>query len=111
MNIINVNGMNITIDQEGFLENISEWSPAVAEILAQRQGVILNEAHWEVLRVTRDFYEQYEFSPNQRPFVKYIGLMLGADKGNSRYLMHLFPGSPAKVASMIAGLPKPSHCF
>ena len=46
-----------------------------------------------------------------RPLVKYCRLNLGADKGSSIYLMSLFPGSPAKLGSKIAGLPKPENCL
>jgi len=43
--------------------------------------------------------------------VKFCRLKLGADKGRSIYLMSLFPGSPAKLGSKIAGLPKPDNCL
>ncbi len=46
-----------------------------------------------------------------RPLVKYCALKLGPDKGRSIYLMSLFPGSPAKLGSKIAGLPKPDNCL
>ena len=46
-----------------------------------------------------------------RPLVKYVSQTLGSDKGSSIYLLQLFPGSPAKVASKIAGLPRPEHCL
>ena len=36
---------------------------------------------------------------------------LGADKGRSISLLSLFPGSPAKLGSKIAGLPKPDNCL
>ena len=34
-----------------------------------------------------------------------------AEKGQSRYLMGLFGGSPAKLSAKIAGLPKPENCL
>jgi tRNA 2-thiouridine synthesizing protein E len=46
-----------------------------------------------------------------RALVKYCGLRLGADQGRSIYLLSLFPGSPAKLGSKIAGLPKPDNCL
>lgn len=109
--MLNVDNECIAIDQDGFLKDLSDWTPQVADALAERQGIVLSEAHWELLEMTRDFYREYDFSPNQRPFVKYVQQKLGPGKGNSRYLMKLFPGSPAKLASMISGIPKPSHCF
>ena len=35
----------------------------------------------------------------------------GKEKGSSMYLLQLFPGSPAKIGSKIAGLPKPDNCL
>ena len=36
---------------------------------------------------------------------------LGKEKSRSIYLMQLFPPSPARVASKIAGLPRPENCL
>ena len=98
-------------DGEGFLRNLSDWTPAVAEQIAVRENVVLSEAHWEVLNLLRRYYETYDASPAMRPLVKYCSLELGADKGTSIYLLKLFPGSPAKIGSKIAGLPKPDNCL
>ena len=46
-----------------------------------------------------------------RALVNYVRLKLGPDKGRSIYLLKLFPGSPAKIGSKIAGLPKPANCL
>lgn len=98
-------------DNEGFLRNLSDWSPAVAEQLADAEGLELSEAHWEILHLLREYYREYDSSPAMRPLVKYCAIKLGADKGKSIYLLSLFPGSPAKVGSKIAGLPKPDNCL
>ena len=101
----------IELDKEGFLKNLVDWEPKVAETLANNEEIALTEAHWEILWLLRGFYEQYQLSPAMRPLIKYIGQELGADKARSIYLMQLFPGSPAKLASKIAGLPKPDNCL
>ncbi len=98
-------------DTEGFLRDLADWSPAVAEQVAEAEGVALTEAHWEVLHLLRDYYAQFDSSPAMRALVKYCGIKLGADKGKSIYLLSLFPGSPAKLGSKIAGLPKPDNCL
>ncbi|MBN7797746.1 TusE/DsrC/DsvC family sulfur relay protein [Parahaliea mediterranea] len=98
-------------DKEGFLRELDDWSPAVAEQLAAAEGIALGAAHWEVIELLRDYYRQFESSPAMRPLVKYCALKLGPDKGKSIYLMSLFPGSPAKLGSKIAGLPKPDNCL
>ncbi|MGM0915777.1 MAG: TusE/DsrC/DsvC family sulfur relay protein [Pseudomonadota bacterium] len=101
----------IPLDPEGFLVNMEDWSPEVAEQLAVEEGIVLSEEHWEVIRVLRDFYARFEQAPAMRPLVKAVGQALGPDKGRSMHLMKLFPGSPAKVGARLAGLPKPTNCL
>ena len=98
-------------DKEGFLRKLSDWEPSVAKQIAGAEDLDLTPAHWEILHLLRDYYLQYDSSPAMRPLVKYCALQLGADKGRSIYLMSLFPGSPAKIGSKIAGLPKPDNCL
>jgi tRNA 2-thiouridine synthesizing protein E len=98
-------------DKDGFLRKLSDWGPQVAEQIARRENLELTPAHWEVLHLLRAYYLEYDSSPAMRPLVKYCALNLGPDKGKSIYLMSLFPGSPAKIGSKIAGLPKPDNCL
>ena len=98
-------------DKEGFLRRLSDWQPDVAEQIAAAENLELTPAHWEVLQLLRDYYQEYDASPAMRPLVKYCALKLGPEKGRSIYLMSLFPGSPAKLGSKIAGLPKPDNCL
>jgi tRNA 2-thiouridine synthesizing protein E len=98
-------------DREGFLRSLEDWTPEVAEQIAAREQLLLTEAHWEVIGLLRDYYREFDSSPAMRPLVKYCALKLGSDKGKSIYLLSLFPGSPAKLGSKIAGLPKPDNCL
>lgn len=101
----------IALDPEGYLVDLDDWSPAVAEALAAEEGRELTGEHWEVIEILRGFYQRYEMAPAMRPLVKAIGQQLGPDKGRSIHLMRLFPDSPAKVAARLAGLPKPTNCL
>lgn len=101
----------IPLDDEGFLIDRDDWSEPLAALLAQREGIAFGPEHLEVILLLRQFYLQYQLSPAMRPLVKYLAQQLGPDKGNSLYLLRLFPGSPAKLASKIAGLPKPDNCL
>ena len=103
--------MTIEFDEEGYLRNLNDWSETVAVEIAASEGISLSEAHWEIISIIREFYQNYELSPAMRPLVKTVSLKLGKDKGKSIYLMKLFPGSPAKVVAKIAGLPKPDNCL
>ncbi|MEH6492389.1 TusE/DsrC/DsvC family sulfur relay protein [Halopseudomonas sp.] len=106
-----VNGQPVAVDREGFLLDLQDWSEAAAAALAAQEGITLTAAHLEVLLVLRDFYHTYQLSPAMRPLVKYVGQQLGKEKGTSLYLLSLFPGSPAKFAAKLAGLPKPDNCL
>ena len=99
------------VDDQGFLLDLKDWNSELAEQLAREEGIVLSDAHWEILYLLRDFYHEYELSPAMRILVKQTKLKLGEAKGNSHYLLSLFPGSPAKLASKIAGLPKPTNCL
>lgn len=99
------------VDDQGFLLDLNDWSRELAEQIAQAEGVHLSPSHWEIIDLLRDFYKEYEISPAMRILVKQTKLKLGEAKGNSHYLLSLFPGSPAKLASKIAGLPKPTNCL
>ena len=83
----------------------------MAQQIARSEGIELTPEHWEVLELLRSYYREFDASPAMRPLVKYCALKLGADKGRSIYLLRLFPGSPAKIGSKIAGLPKPENCL
>ncbi|WGL16991.1 TusE/DsrC/DsvC family sulfur relay protein [Microbulbifer bruguierae] len=106
-----IEGKEIPLDKEGFLRHLEDWSPQVAEALAAQENIALTEDHWDVIRLLQDFYREFELSPAMRPLVKYVGQHLGAEKGRSIFLMQLFPPSPAKIGSKIAGLPKPTNCL
>ncbi|MBK1871640.1 MULTISPECIES: TusE/DsrC/DsvC family sulfur relay protein [unclassified Marinobacter] len=99
-------------NNEGFLENPNDWTPEIAAIIAADDQIELNENHLEIIEFLRCFYKEHEMSPpSNRLFVKSVKEALGEDKGNSIYLMQLFPGTPAKTACRIAGLPRPTNCL
>ena len=106
-----INNNTVALDDEGYLLHLDDWSKPVAEYLSIEENIQLADAHWEIIKVIRDFYQQYELSPAMRPLVKAVTLALGAEKGKSIYLMKLFPESPAKQAAKLAGLPKPTNCL
>jgi tRNA 2-thiouridine synthesizing protein E len=99
------------LDEEGYLLNLQDWTPELANQLARELNLELTDAHWEIIHLLRNFYNEYEVSPAMRPLVKAVSKALGSEKGRSIYLMTLFPGSPPKLAAKIAGLPKPANCL
>ena len=101
----------ILLDKEGYLRNLDDWQINIATQLAANEKITLNPAHMEIIHLLRDFYRQHQHSPATRALVNLVARELGSDKGKSIYLMKLFTGSPAKMASKIAGLPKPDNCI
>ncbi|MFQ3236101.1 MAG: tRNA 2-thiouridine synthesizing protein E [Paraglaciecola sp.] len=104
-------GKIIPIDKAGYLLNVEDWQPQLAEILAKSEEIELTESHWEVVNFVREFYLEYNTSPAMRALVKAMQIKFGPEKGNSRYLFRLFKKGPAKQATKIAGLPKPARCL
>lgn len=98
-------------DENGFLCDPASWSLEVARVLAAEESIELGEAHLEVLRVLRAYHARHAHVPAMRALVSVVRRELGAEKGRSVYLLQLFPGSPARVAAKLAGLPKPEHCL
>ncbi|BBN81819.1 sulfurtransferase TusE [Pseudoalteromonas sp. A25] len=109
--MLELNNQSIETDKQGYLLDHTQWTPELAPIIAEQEGITLTEAHWEVVNFVRDFYEEYSTSPAIRMLVKAMAKALGEDKGNSMYLYKLFPKGPAKQATKIAGLPKPARCI
>lgn len=98
-------------DSEGYLLDLHDWNEDVARALAAEEGIELGDAHWQLIALIRDFYADYHVSPAMRVLVRQVRERLGEEQGTSRYLMKLFPGSPAKRLARIAGLPRPTHCL
>jgi len=107
---IEVNGKSLEVDEEGYLANLNDWEPAVAEVMAKDEGLELTEDHSEIINFLREYYEEYQIAPAVRVLTKAVGKKLGKDKGNSKYLYELFPYGPGKQACKLAGLPKPTGC-
>ena len=107
---LEIDGKSYETDEEGYLANITEWQPALADAMAEADGTSLSDNHWEVIKFLREYFEEYQIAPAVRVLTKAIGKKLGKDKGNSKYLYELFPYGPAKQACKYAGLPKPTGC-
>lgn len=98
-------------DKEGFLLDLTLWDEDIARSIAYKENIELSDAHWELLYSARDYHARFDISPEMRPFIKWVAQNFGPEKGRSIYLLQLFPNSPAKIISKIAGLPKPPNCL
>lgn len=98
-------------DAEGYLRDLDNWNESMAEAIATADNIALSPAHWEIIHLIRQFYNEFERSPTTRVLLKYLSKHLGPEKASSIYVMTLFPGTPAKTIAKIAGLPKPTNCI
>ena len=103
-------GAEIAHDEEGYLADIGEWTPELAELIAKSENIDMTPEHWEVVDFLREYYEEYQIAPAVRILTKEMTKRHGKAKGDQRYLYSLFPYGPAKQACKIAGLPKPTGC-
>jgi len=110
MATVEFEGKQVSVDEEGYLLDLSDWSEGLADVFAKKEGIELTPAHWEVINFLRQYYDEYQIAPMVRVLTKAIGKKLGPDKGNNKYLYQLFPEGPAKQACKFAGLPKPTGC-
>jgi len=108
---IEVNGQSIATDQQGYLLEYTQWTEALAQVMADKDGFELTAEHWEVINFVRNFYLTYNTSPAIRALTKAMKAEFGEQKSSSRYLFRLFPEGPAKQATKYAGLPKPKRCL
>ncbi|MCU7933888.1 MAG: TusE/DsrC/DsvC family sulfur relay protein [Candidatus Thiodiazotropha sp. (ex Dulcina madagascariensis)] len=103
---IEVEGQLIAIDEEGYLLDFDDWSPAVTEALAEADGVRLTEEHWLLIDFLHRFYKEYEIAPEIPILARNLCKDQNDCRWTKRYIETLFPGG-AKMACRYAGLTKP----
>ena len=108
---LSIGNKTLPLDKDGYLRNLEDWDREVAHTLALQEGISLTKKHWEIIHLLRDFHHTHGLSPIMRVLVKLVKKEYGLEKGNSQYLLGLFPGNPATLASKIAGLPRPTNCL
>lgn len=104
-------GRKLALDARGYLIDWQSWSETVATTMAAADQIKLDDAHWRVIHLLREYYGRFEVAPPMRLLVREIGQILGPEAASSRYLYRLFPQGPAKQACRYAGLPKPVSCI
>jgi tRNA 2-thiouridine synthesizing protein E len=104
---LDVNGVAIEIDAEGYLVRREQWSEDFARAEAAREGLTLTAEHWEVIRFLRDHYEAHGVQAQVRVMIRHFRDAWGPERGNNHYLHDLFPrGGPQKQGNRLAGLLK-----
>ncbi len=105
MNNLVINGNTINFRNDGRLENANDWSPALAEQMAEQEGLSLTEAHWDVIKTMREYYGEYNLSPILKLLRKELSKKFGSDRSSIEALDALFPNGVQQQGSRLAGLP------
>ena len=104
MDYVEVNGVKIELDEDGFIVEPDQWSVDLVYAFAKTEDVHeLTEDHWKVINYLRDYFKQFGIAPMIRKLCKDTGFSL-------KEIYDLFPSGPAKGACKLAGLPKPTGC-
>jgi len=103
-----VNGETIEANEKGYLTNLDDWNEDVAKAIAAQEDIgELTERHWNVINFLRDEYlNNGGKQPNIRNLVKEMQKQWDDKKVDAKALYELFPKSPDKQASIVAGLPE-----
>ncbi|MGA0342980.1 MAG: TusE/DsrC/DsvC family sulfur relay protein [Arenicellales bacterium] len=103
---IDIEGRSIATNENGFLENPEDWTPAVAEAMAAEEQLALTDRHWDLINYLREeYFSNNGNQPNNRTLLKEMGSRWG-EKVSNKELFDLFPGNPSKQAGRLAGLPE-----
>ena len=105
MPMVTYAGTDVVVNEEGFFEDPSQWTEAMAPEIARAEGIEeLTEPQWQVIKFMRAEYAEKGTGPTVRVLGKTSGVSV-------KELYQLFPKGPAKVAAKIAGIPKPRGCI
>jgi TusE/DsrC/DsvC family sulfur relay protein len=103
MPVVQLDGHDVHVDEEGFLTDYDEWDKDLAKVLAAQIGIDLTDEHWKVIRFLREDYQARGETATTRRVQAVGGIPV-------KQQFALFPKKPAKKMAYIAGLPKPHGC-
>jgi len=73
MPVIEYAGLEVELDDKGFLANFDDWNEKVACAIAEREGVPeLTKERMEVINFMRQYYKQYNAFPILRAVCKNV---------------------------------------
>ncbi|HPQ26244.1 MAG: TusE/DsrC/DsvC family sulfur relay protein [Gammaproteobacteria bacterium] len=104
--VLEVDGRFVRMDLEGYLVDPADWSKAVAERMAEVDGLELVDDHWLLIDFLNRFYAEYQIAPELPVLARNLCKDQNDCRWTRRYIKELFPGG-AKTACRYAGLPAP----
>jgi TusE/DsrC/DsvC family sulfur relay protein len=61
--MLSFEGKEIETDNDGYLKESSQWSEALAEVIAEKEAITLSPEHWEVVGFSRHAASRAARSP------------------------------------------------
>ena len=104
---IEVNGVLLETDNEGYLLDPSDWNQEVALSLAAIELLEMNASRWQIVNIVRRHFEERQTVPEARTVLKALRELLGKEQATRKYLYGLFPYGYGQQACKIAGMRKP----
>lgn len=106
-----VDSKTIQLSEAGWLENLEEWSEALAIEISKNEHIdTLGEEHWDIINEARNYFHENGTVCEPRAFTKLMKKKYGKDRSSQKYIYSLFPTGLVKCANKIAGLPRPKGC-
>lgn len=96
-------GKTVAVNDEGYLTDFSQWNPETGTAIAAEEGITLTDKHWKVINYLQGEYKNGAALSIRK--VKNSGVV------DLKEFYELFPKGPLKIASKIAGIPKPASCL
>jgi dissimilatory sulfite reductase related protein len=95
-------GVNVQVNNDGYLLDLKQWTKEIAIEIAKEAGISLTEKHFALI----EFLRQKQIA-GETLTIRKVGASGIVD---IKEFYQLFPGGPLKLASKIAGIPKPVSC-
>ncbi|MBF0564578.1 MAG: TusE/DsrC/DsvC family sulfur relay protein [Nitrospirae bacterium] len=59
MPTVDLNGVKVSFDGVGYLEDPKNWMKEASEYIAGEDGVSLTEDHWKVIKAAREYFDRF----------------------------------------------------
>lgn len=107
MKMLMIDASPIRIDDEGYLLDPAEWTPAVARELARQERIEMTPLHWAVVEFMRAYFEEHQVAADARFVIRFLAEKGALGSDARAVLFELFPYGYVKQACKIAGMRRP----
>ena len=95
--------VSVQCNDQGYLEDLNQWTKEVGNAIAEEEGITMTDKHWEVVDFIQNQYR------NEIPLtIRKVGK---SGVVSIKEFYQLFPDGPLKKSSRISGIAKPVSCI